>query len=189
MKYVLVQDGKVLQIFNADPKIPTADGATGEHDPAVLKASDAVNFDWVLRGSELEAPVMVAPSLDDIKEDRVDTLWAACEATITGGFKSNALGDAHTYPSDIKAQINLMGSVTDSVMPDLPANWKTPFWVCDAVGAWAWKMHSAAQIQQAGRDGKANVVRCQTLLASLTTEVMAAATPRAVSSIVWPKGE
>lgn len=189
MKYVLVQDGRVLQIFDVDPKLPTAEGATGEQDPAVLEASDAVDFDWLLREGGLEAPVVVAPSIDDIKEDRVDTLRAACEATITGGFKSNALGDAHTYPSDIKAQINLMGSVTDSLMPDLPADWATPFWVCDAVGAWAWKMHNAAQIQQAGRDGKAHVVRCQTLLGELTVNVLAATTAEAVTTIVWPEGD
>ncbi|QXZ71880.1 hypothetical protein [Agrobacterium sp. S7/73] len=188
MKYVLVQDSKVLQIFDVDPKLPTREGATGEHDPAVLEAPDAVDHDWVLKGNELLAPAPVDGSLDAVKAARVEVLRAACEATIIGGFASSALGNPHTYPSDIKAQINLMGSVTDSLMPDLPADWATPFWVCDAVGAWAWKMHNAAQIQQAGRNGKAHVVKCQTLLGELTMHVLAATTAEAVASIVWPEG-
>ncbi|HAU77758.1 MAG TPA: hypothetical protein DCW88_20210 [Agrobacterium sp.] len=132
-----------------------------------------------------------SPHLTDVsvvKAARVEVLRLACEATITGGFKSNALGNTHFYPSDIKAQINLMGSVTDSIMPNLPTNWTTPFWVCDEAGVWAWKMHNAGQIQQAGRDGKAHVVRCQTLLGELTVSVLAATTAEAVTTIVWPEG-
>lgn len=187
MKYVLVQDSRVLQIFDVDPKLPTREGATGEQDPTILEASDAVDFDWILRGSKLEAPMAVAPSLDEVKAAHVEGLRLACEASITGGFTSGALGNAHIYPSDIKAQINLMGSVTDSLVPGLPANWTTPFWVCDVDGVWTWQMHDATQIQQAGRDGKAHVVRCQTLLGELTVSVLAAETTEAVASVVWPE--
>ncbi|CUX69367.1 MULTISPECIES: hypothetical protein [Agrobacterium] len=126
--------------------------------------------------------------LDIVKAARVEVLRAACEATITGGFKSSALGAAHTYPSDMKAQINLMGSVTDSFMPNLPPDWQTPFWVCDAANVWSYKAHSAPQIQQAGRDGKALVVRCQAALDELTARVLAAATADAVTEIMWTEG-
>lgn len=120
-----------------------------------------------------------------VKEARIEALRLACETAITGGFKSSALGVVHAYPSDIKAQINLMGSVTDSLMPDLPANWSTPFWVCDAQGNWKWEAHTAAQIQQAGRDGKAAVVAAQTKLGELTAAVEAAKTKKAVEAITW----
>lgn len=132
-----------------------------------------------------------SPHLTDVslvKAARVEALRLACDAAITGGFESTALGSTHSYPSDIKAQINLMGSVTDSIMPNLPTNWTTPLWVRDEAGVWAWKMHNANQIQQAGRDGKAHVVSCQTLLAELTATVLAAATAEAVTSIIWPEG-
>ena len=133
-------------------------------------------------------PEEVAPTIDDIRSSHIETLRAACETAIISGFKSNALGNTHTYPSDIKAQINLMGSVTDSIMPNLPANWTTPFWVCNSMGVWNWEMHDAAQIQQAGRDGKAHVVSCQVLLAELTATVLTTATAEAVASIIWPEG-
>ncbi|MFF2322059.1 hypothetical protein ACFVTJ_13480 [Agrobacterium sp. NPDC058088] len=121
------------------------------------------------------------------KEGRIEALRSACQAAITGGFKSDALGALHTYPSDMKAQINLMGSVTDSILPGVASDWATPFWVCDQSGTWAWEMHDVVQIQQVGRAGKAHIVACQTLLGELTASVIAANTISAVESVVWPE--
>lgn len=122
----------------------------------------------------------------EVRDAKLAVLSSACEAAIIGGFTSDALGAAHRYPSNITDQINLMGSVTDSLVPGLPDAWQTPFWVMDGNGIWSWKMHSATQIQQAGRDGKAHVVYCQTLLAELTVTVQNAQTEDEVSGIVWP---
>jgi len=186
--YARVSEGTVVEIIELEDALSPADAFHPDIAATLKACGQQVQLGWVLNGNKFEAPAVVAPTLDALKAERVEVLRAACEATITGGFKSNALGSPHAYPSDIKAQINLMGSVTDSIMPDLPANWTTPFWVCDAAGVWAWKMHNAAQIQQAGRDGKAHVVRCQTLLGELTVSVLAATTAEAVTSIVWPEG-
>lgn len=134
------------------------------------------------------SPPTEAELLAHAKSNRIAELTVACETAIVGGYRSDALGAAHTYPSKIKDQINMMGSVSDSLLPNPPSDWQTPFWVSDEAGVWTWKMHSAAQIQQAGRDGKAHVVRCQTLLAELTVSVLAATTAEAVTSIVWPEG-
>lgn len=54
MKYVLVQDGTVLQIFDVDPMLPTLEGATGASDPAVLQAPNNVDFGWTLVDGRLE---------------------------------------------------------------------------------------------------------------------------------------
>ena len=140
---------------------------------------------WDYANGNFDPPSIEPPTLDDIKAERIAILRAACESAIVDGFTSAALGSPHTYPSDIKAQINLMGSVTDSLIPSLPADWKTPFWVCDEAGSWKWEMHNATQIQQAGRDGKANVVRNQTKLDDLTSAVTAAKTKKAVEAVTW----
>lgn len=183
-RYARVENGVVLEIIVLDA---ATEQAFHPDIAATLKECAAqVEVGWLLKGSKFEAPVAAAPTLDAVKAARIETLRAACEATITGGFKSTALGDAHTYPSDIKAQINLMGSVTDSIMPDLPTSWTTPFWVCDAAQVWAWKMHNAGQIQQAGRDGKAHVVQCQSTLAALSDAVSIAETQEDVEAIAWP---
>lgn len=132
--------------------------------------------------------LLIASSLiDAARQAKVIELTQICGAKIVGGFSSSALGDVHHYPSDMKDQINLMGSVTDSIMPELPADWQTPFWCRDGDGAWAWKMHNAAQIQQVGRDGKAHVVNCQTTLATLNAKISAAKSVASVNSITWPE--
>ncbi len=186
--YARIADNVVVEIIELDDAIAPSDAFHPDIASTIKECGQQVLPGWLFTGDEFEAPVAQAPSLDAIKAAHIEALRAACEATITGGFKSSALGAIHTYPSDIKAQINLMGSVTDSLMPSLPADWQTPFWVCDTDGEWSWKMHDAVQIQQAGRDGKAHVVRCQTLLGELTVSVLTATTTEAVTSIVWPEG-
>lgn len=186
MKYALIHQGIVVDIVPLEAGVDPMSVFSAQLQPTAC--DDEVQIGWLLKGRKFEAPAVVAPSLDAIKAARIEVLRADCEATMTGGFKSSALGGAHTYPSDMKAQINLMGSVTDSIMPDLPANWTTPFWVCDETGWWAFKMHAATQIQQAGRDGKAHIVECQRTLATLTAAVMTAETQEIVDAIVWPGG-
>lgn len=109
----------------------------------------------------------------------------ACRAAILSGFTSSALGTVHSYPSNPTDQTNLAGSVLASLLPDLAAGWTTPFWCADSAGAWMFAEHTAAQIQQAGSDGKAMVVAAQTKLAGLNAEVAAASTVAAVQAIVW----
>ncbi|MDH1268919.1 hypothetical protein N5C81_14940 [Rhizobium pusense] len=165
-------DDPIADVFTIIPVDPKETPSVG--DSASLGQSGA----WIFT-----APTAI--DISAVKAARVEALRLACEAAITGGFKSSALGAMHTYPSDIKAQINLMGSVTDSLMPDLPTGWSTPFWVCDAQGNWKWEAHTASQIQQAGRDGKAAVVAAQTKLGELTAAVEAAKTKKAVEAITW----
>lgn len=185
-RFARIENGIVLEIIVLDV---APEEAFHPGIAATLKECAAhVESGWLFKDNKFEAPAVVAPTLDAIKAARVEVLRTACEAAITGGFKSGALGDVHTYPSDMKAQINLMGSVTDSIMPNLSPDWMTPFWVCDAAGLWSWKMHNAAQIQQAGRDGKAHVVECQTTLATLTAAIITAETPERVDAIFWPEG-
>lgn len=183
-RFARVENGEVLEIVILD--VAPEDAFHPEIAITLKECAAQVEPGWLLNGNEFEAPAVVVPSLEAIKTAHIETLRIACEAKITGGFISSALGGAHTYPSDIKAQINLMGSVADSIMPGLPANWTTPFWVCDAGGVWAWKMHNADQIQQAGRDGKAHVVECQSTLAALSDAVSAAETLEEVQDVVWP---
>lgn len=174
---------------------PTTGRATGRgfytHNPTLeaneRECSTEQYEDWKNHafrdgGIVFEPPVA---SLSELKAERVADLRRACEAQIVSGFKSSALGKAYTYPSDVTAQLNLMGSVTDSLMPNLPSDWSTPFWVCDDEGNWTWGLHTSDQIQQAGRDGKAAVVAAQAKLAELTAAVDAAKTKKAVEAIAW----
>ena len=120
-RFARIEAGTVAEILSLD-----VDPNTAFHPDiaaTMRECGEQVQPGWVFKGSKFEAPGLTAIPLDAVKAARIETLRLACEATITGGFSSNALGDAHTYPSDIKAQINLMGSVTDSIMPDRPMDW------------------------------------------------------------------
>ncbi len=113
-------------------------------------------------------------------------LREACAVAIVSGYISSALGAPHTYPSGITDQINMMGSVTDSILPGLGEGWTTPFWCCDESGVWAFRPHSTSEIQTAGRDGKMHVVACQAMRDTLTVTLMAALTLEEVEAIAWP---
>jgi hypothetical protein len=117
---------------------------------------------------------------------RVAALSLDCEAAILAGYSSSALGSSHVYPNDFKAQINMLGSVAASMLPARSGDWSTPFWAADDAGSWAFRDHSAEQIQQAGSDGKQHVVTCQGTLLVLTAAVAAATDPAGVEAVIWP---
>ncbi len=123
--------------------------------------------------------------LSQIQATQIATLRASAIAAITGGYQSSALGAVHTYPSGMTDQINMLGSVAASMLPNLPAGWTTDFWCADSTGVWTYAPHTAAQIQQAGSDGKVWVSGCQTKLQSLSASVMGATTAASVQAIVW----
>lgn len=127
------------------------------------------------------------PALNEVKSSKIAELTKRCASTITGGYTSNALGAKHFYPSDTNDQINMMGSVSASLLPGIPEDWSTPFWCMDENGDWARRLHSAAEIQTAGADGKAHVIACQAELDRLSQEVAAATTAEIIASINWPQ--
>ena len=134
----------------------------------------------------VEGAVMPASfPLPVVKARQAASLRAACAVAITGGYASAALGTAHTYPSTPTDQANMISSVTASLLPGLAADWSTPFWCADPEGVWAFRPHTATQIQQAGTDGKAAIVAAQTRLAGLLAQVTAATTEDQVLAVTW----
>jgi hypothetical protein len=121
-----------------------------------------------------------------MKLAKVAALTAACQAAIVGGYQSSALGTEHTYPSGITDQINMMGSVTASLLPDVGSGWATPFWCSDQAGDWQFRSHGPEQIRAAGADGKAHVVTCQGILEALSIQAMSATTEADINAIEWP---
>lgn len=70
-------------------------------------------------------------------------------------------------------------------MPNLPADWTTPFWCADASGVWAYRDHTVAQIQQAGLDGKAAILAAQVKLAGLNAKIETTASITDVLALAW----
>lgn len=141
---------------------------------------------FVSSGALVAAPTPTAVQLLDAAQTKqLGILNTACQAQIYAGFSSSALGAAHTYPAKDKDQVNLTASYAASFDPTNPTGWTTPFWCMDGTGVWALVQHTAAQIQQVGRDGKAAILAAITKNASLAGQVMAAGTVSAVEAIVW----
>lgn len=176
-KWALIINGMVHETTSDNPEGRFADDLQWESCAA------SVNQGWTFADGKFSAP---AASLEDAKAARIIFLTSACAAAIVGGYSSGALGSDHVYPSGVTDQINMMGSVTASLLPELAPDWVTPFWCEDSDGLWAYRPHTASEIQQAGSDGKAHVVNCQSTLAQLSASIMAASTPAAVAAIEWP---
>lgn len=123
--------------------------------------------------------------LAEAQAAQILVLKNACINAITSGYSSTALGSTYTYPSALTDQLNMAASVIASQLPGLASGWTTVFWCSDTAGAWAMRPHTAAQIQQAGSDGKAWVTAQQVKLASLTSQIAAATTVAAVQAIIW----
>lgn len=130
---------------------------------------------WVLDEQE---------ELESLINEKVTELSAACQAQIYAGFESVALGQAHHYPALDKDQQNLTASVLDSTVPGLPEGWQTPFW-CEIGGVWAFRMHTAEQIQTVGRDGKAVILACMAQNSVLAAAARAVQEKSALADIVW----
>ncbi|MGA4275563.1 hypothetical protein ACI2VH_03000 [Ralstonia nicotianae] len=124
-------------------------------------------------------------TLAGAKAAQVAAIAAACQAAITAGFVSSALGAAHTYPAQMTDQQNLAASVLASLMPSLPSGWTTPFWCEDGSGNWLYASHTATQIQQVGQDGKTAVIAAIQKKATLVAQINAATTVAAAQVISW----
>lgn len=159
--------------------IRLSDGAFIPQDPA--------NRDYRSYQEWIDAGGMAAPehSLDQLKAIAQANLENSCAASITEGFTSSALGTAYGYPSKATDQSNLQASVLASLFPGLAEDWTTPFWCQDAAGIWAYRPHTAAQIQRVGTDGKDAINARIARKIQLEEQLAKAKTLAEVEAITW----
>lgn len=184
VKFARVENDVVVEIVQIPNGMNISDCFHPEIAATMVECADDVSAGDIRDGDSFVRPT---PDVVALKAAKAAILTAACAAAITGGYKSAALGAEYTYPSKPTDQTNMLGSVADSLLPNLPADWTTPFWCMDANGSWTFAAHTAVQIQQAGSDGKAWVVACQTLLAELNAQVEAATSITEIDNIAWPE--
>lgn len=180
MQYARIDAGRVAELFE------TAGDMTQLFAPAMLWV--ATNGDpGAVIGASYADGIFTAPtvSLDTLKAQQTASVRDACQQAIFAGFASDALGSAHTYPAKATDQTNLQASVLASLLPGNATDWTTPFWCADASGTWAYVSHTAAQIQQAGRDGKAAILAALVKCQSLEAAISAATAPAQVQAVLW----
>lgn len=161
-----VGDGEGYILGDVDDSLYTVDIETGE---PILK------------------PIIepVPPTLQELKVVKAAKINLAARTHIYSGYDSDALGAVHHYPANDKDQLNMIASVTDSYNPLNDVDWVTPFWSADLDALWNYRMHTAAQIQKAGSDGKAFITQTLGKNAWLQAQIQAATTEESLALIVW----
>lgn len=131
---------------------------------------------WTLC-TELEAMQIARISvltLSEAQQIQTLALRAACQASITAGFISNALGTTFNYPSDPDSQSNQRGAAIAGAS----------LW-CEQNAVWGLHQHTATQAAQVVCDFMVWVNKCQTQLAALVSQVNAATDAATVQGIRW----
>lgn len=132
------------------------------------------------------APVAASATVADLRAAQIATLSVACQAAIVSGFASDALGAVHSYPSKLVDQQNLAANVLSSLLPGLPGDWTTMQMCANGQGQWAYRPHTAAQIQKVGADGKAAILAHLMTNAALAAQVATKTTANTIAAVVWP---
>jgi hypothetical protein len=171
MAYTINQFGGIVR---------DADGAFIPEDPA--NTDYAAYLAWVAAGNHATTPVL---TLAQAKSDQIAALSVACQNAIYAGFTSTALGAEYHYPFLDKDQSNLLSSVTASLLPGVDGTWTTPFWCADSSGVWAFRAHTAAQIQRVGMDAMVTKLTAIQRNNDLAAAVNAATTVAQVQAITW----
>jgi hypothetical protein len=171
MTYTINQFGSIVR---------DSDGAFIPSDPA--NTDYAAYLDWVAVGNKPTTPTL---SLAQAQANQISVLSSACQNAIYAGFTSTALGAEYHYPFLDKDQSNLVSSVTASLLPGVDTSWATPFWCADSAGVWAFRLHTAAQIQRVGMDAMVTKLNAIQRNNDLCAAVNAATTVAQVQAITW----
>lgn len=124
-------------------------------------------------------------TIDLCRQDKSAEIDLACRNQILNGFSSSALGASYHYPAKLTDQYNLSGSIIDSLLPDTPTDWTTLFWCEDGDGVWAFRLHTAIQIQQVGRDAKTAILTAMSKNEVLQAQIQSATSLEGLAGIVW----
>lgn len=175
---------------SADPETDGYIGMLGGHPYHIHAEATADQWSDLIEAidaGEVTAASWSPPivSLGEARARQIELLNADCAAAIVTGFHSSALGSPHLYPSAPTDQMNLTANVVSSVLPGLEPEWITYQLCADGAGIWAYRAHSAAQIQQVGTDGKALILAGLQQKNMLETQILAASTIEEVAAITW----
>ena len=135
---------------------------------------DSVGNKW----KDVFAPVISEVTLDQVKEAKRAELNDLCNAQISAGFTSDALGTTHGYGSALEDQINLIGSASmgvdvSYVCTDVATNLKGVY------------PHTAAQIKKVLVDGAIVKLALIQKYRTLADAVISATTAAQIAAINW----
>jgi hypothetical protein len=113
----------------------------------------------------------------------IQRIKTACGAAIIAGISNSALGAAHSYPTAVNDQTNIIGLITESLLPGAGDDYK--FWCADGAGIWARRIHTKLQIQAVGLAVSAHIKAQQGLYEEKLSAISVATDQLALDAITW----
>lgn len=186
-----VEEAKTVEYVSraAEYRLETDEEVEARAAASVPPGSDFAVFELPVSTEQLAErfPSAAASLYREMRTNIGKMLRQLTRERIEAGFMSAALGEAHFYPSNETDQQNLTANVVSSILPEAGEEWSTLQLCANEGGEWAYRPHTAAQIQQVGRDGKAKILACLTNAAALRAKIEAAADPTTVDlGVGWP---
>lgn len=167
MKVAIISAGVVTNVVEASAEWVAENGGIE------IPEDSSVSIGWTYDGLAFAAPAAVLTTFEYLKSAKSKEIVDCCDAACITGFTSDALGTPHLYPSKMLDQHNLNAQVTDSLLTH-PVDWTTQQ-ICQdvATGVWAYRPHTAAQIQQAGSAVKDAILNHRLHNAALQAQIAA----------------
>lgn len=130
-----IENDTVVELTGIDP--------AGRFHPSLvwMPCGSEVKAGWVLVNGEFKES---AERLKLVYTQKIQEVDRACEAVITDGFWSSALGKPHIYSSQIHDQLNLIGMIV--------SNSDIAYGCRDESLIRSFLMHTRAQLRQVGDD-------------------------------------
>lgn len=146
-----------------------------------------LNSDWYERGKRPQDHLWKHESLsfvlniDMLRGRKKDEINKECVKSITGGFKSDALGAFYTYPSKERDQTNL-----NMALQMAQTNVNATLIMCaDVNGAWAFREHAAWQVNQVWLDLFKSIEAARVKNLNLQNLITTAQTAEEINAINW----
>ncbi|ABE50946.1 hypothetical protein [Methylobacillus flagellatus] len=200
--FALIKNGLPIQVVTPALDNTYSDGQY-EHGGIWREFSNNISHheilnDWYYKDGWYQRPASPGPyyhwqneveswvfDMDAARSAKSEVIRKACEDAILAGFQSLALGSPHQYPSDLEDQANLSSSVMRSTLPDSDPDQLYPFKCRSIEGVWEFRSHTAAQIQQVGRDSYAVILGHRQRHAQLQTLIQLARSETELEVIAW----
>ncbi|WP_216891442.1 DUF4376 domain-containing protein [Pseudomonas putida] len=170
--WALVINSKVQETTDIDP--------VGRYHPSLqwFACGEEVQSGWTYDGQSFVG--LAAVSLEERCAAKVNEVNQHCEAAITAGFWSAALGSAYFYSSQLEDQVNLTGVVLRAQPSLYPCR--------DEQGVKEFRLHSAEQLFRVGDDFtvfKLQHLQRANMLKQQLNQALAATDWNALEAVTW----
>lgn len=131
-----------------------------------------------------DLPITITPivSIERLREYKIISIQLSLEDAINSGVVCNVLGEDYLYPTKFKDQHNIIGLITETLLPNSGDSYL--FWCADSSGTWARRNHTKNAIQLVGKVISDHVKTQQQKYEQKLSEINVA-TLENIQGIVW----